>query len=178
MAEQVVELAPAESKLVTFEAIPHEAKTYQVSVDDLTGSFVATESPVVDWVSPIGHSDPDSAWDYPEGAYDDDLSWVASTRIEPASWGSYLILLVNESNINKIKFYAHYTAVTISKVDIDVYYRGDWHHVYEGAFAPNEWVEKDIDEEAQLISKARVRFYNVALTTCPAIFNEFKFNTV
>ncbi len=41
MAEQTVELAPGESKVVTFEAIPHEAKVYQVSVDGLSGSFSA-----------------------------------------------------------------------------------------------------------------------------------------
>lgn len=39
MAEQTVELAPEESKVVTFEATPHEAKTYQVTVDGLSGSF-------------------------------------------------------------------------------------------------------------------------------------------
>lgn len=44
MAEQRVDLAPGESKEVSFEAIPQEAKTYQVSVDGLTGSFVATEA--------------------------------------------------------------------------------------------------------------------------------------
>jgi len=42
MAEQEVALAPGESKVVTFEAIPHEARTYQVSVNGLTGSFMAT----------------------------------------------------------------------------------------------------------------------------------------
>ncbi|GAJ16693.1 unnamed protein product, partial [marine sediment metagenome] len=41
MAKQTVELAPSESKLVTFEAIPHEARTYYVSVDGLTGGFKA-----------------------------------------------------------------------------------------------------------------------------------------
>lgn len=39
--EQTVELVPGESKLISFEAIPHTAKTYQVSVDGLTGSFIA-----------------------------------------------------------------------------------------------------------------------------------------
>ena len=46
MTEQVVELAPGESKLVSFEAIPHEAKTYQVSVNGLSGSFEALLAPV------------------------------------------------------------------------------------------------------------------------------------
>lgn len=41
MAEQSVTLQPNESKLVSFEAIPHEARTYQVSVNGLTGSFRA-----------------------------------------------------------------------------------------------------------------------------------------
>jgi len=46
MAEQTVELSPGESKQVSFEAIPHEAKTYQVLVNGLTGSFVAVIPPV------------------------------------------------------------------------------------------------------------------------------------
>lgn len=43
MAEQQVTLQPGESKVISFEAIPHEAKTYQVSVDGLAGSFRAIE---------------------------------------------------------------------------------------------------------------------------------------
>jgi len=45
MAEQTVELAPGESKQVSFEAIPHEARTYRVSVDGLSGTFKA-KSPI------------------------------------------------------------------------------------------------------------------------------------
>jgi len=48
MAEQVVSLAPGESKVVSFEVVPDIAKTYSVSVDGLYGSFVATEVPVAD----------------------------------------------------------------------------------------------------------------------------------
>lgn len=43
MAEQTVELAPGESKAVSFEATPTVARIYQVSVDGLAGSFVAVE---------------------------------------------------------------------------------------------------------------------------------------
>lgn len=42
MAQQTVTLQPGESKLVSFEAIPHAAKTYNVKVDGLTGGFVAS----------------------------------------------------------------------------------------------------------------------------------------
>lgn len=41
MAEQQVTLQPSESKLVSFEAVPQEARAYQVTVDGLVGSFVA-----------------------------------------------------------------------------------------------------------------------------------------
>ena len=46
MAEQSVSLNPGESRVVSFEAIPHEARTYQVVVDGLSGSFVA--------IAPVG----------------------------------------------------------------------------------------------------------------------------
>ncbi|GAH56761.1 unnamed protein product, partial [marine sediment metagenome] len=46
MAEQIVTLAPGESKVVTFEVTPEVAKAYSVSVDGLYGSFEATEVPV------------------------------------------------------------------------------------------------------------------------------------
>ena len=48
MAEQTVELAPGESKTISFEVVPDVAKTYSVSVDGLHGSFVATTMPVAD----------------------------------------------------------------------------------------------------------------------------------
>ena len=48
MAEQSVTLNPGESKVVSFEVTPTVAKSYSVSVDGLSGTFVATILPVVD----------------------------------------------------------------------------------------------------------------------------------
>ena len=48
MAEKSVTLQPGESKVISFEAIPHEAKTYQVLVNGLTGSFRAKALTLVD----------------------------------------------------------------------------------------------------------------------------------
>lgn len=42
MAEQIVTLNPGESEVVTFAVTPSEARTYQVAVNGLAGSFVAT----------------------------------------------------------------------------------------------------------------------------------------
>ena len=48
MAAQSVTLNPGESKALSFEVTPTVAKTYSVSVDGLSGSFVATTVPVAD----------------------------------------------------------------------------------------------------------------------------------
>ncbi|GAI61302.1 unnamed protein product [marine sediment metagenome] len=45
MAEQSVTLTPGESKAISFEATPHEARSYQVSVNGLAGSFSAVGAP-------------------------------------------------------------------------------------------------------------------------------------
>ncbi|GAI61056.1 unnamed protein product, partial [marine sediment metagenome] len=48
MAEKIVSLEPGQSETVSFEVTPAEAKTFQVSVNGLTGSFVATPAPMAD----------------------------------------------------------------------------------------------------------------------------------
>ncbi len=48
VAEKTVSLEPGQSAEVSFEVTPAEAKTFHVSVNGLTGSFVATEVPVAD----------------------------------------------------------------------------------------------------------------------------------
>lgn len=48
MVEQTVELEPSESRVVTFEAVPSEARTYNVLVDGLSGSFRAIPLPPPD----------------------------------------------------------------------------------------------------------------------------------
>lgn len=42
MAEQTVTLGPGQSQVVSFQFMPPEARTYQVAVDGLSGSFQAT----------------------------------------------------------------------------------------------------------------------------------------
>jgi len=46
MLEQQITLAPAESKVVSFQVTPREARTYHVSVNGLTGNFVAMLPPL------------------------------------------------------------------------------------------------------------------------------------
>ena len=48
VAEKTVSLEPGQSVGVLFEVTPAEAKTFHVSVNGLTGSFIATEEAVAD----------------------------------------------------------------------------------------------------------------------------------
>jgi len=48
VAEQSVTLAPGEQKTVSFEVTPDAVRTYNVSVNGLTGTFRATAEPVAD----------------------------------------------------------------------------------------------------------------------------------
>lgn len=134
-------------------------------------------TPAATYVSPTSHTDPDAKWTTPEGAYDGDISTWALITVPAEGWCSYLILLLNEVKINKLKWYAKYEVNTITKIDIDVYYEGAWHDVYEGAFAHKEWVEKDIPAGVKLISRARVRFYNTYEAPIWGLLFEFMLNT-
>jgi hypothetical protein len=48
MEQQTVTLLAGQSQVVSFTVTPTVAKTYQVSLDGLSGSFVCTEVPVAD----------------------------------------------------------------------------------------------------------------------------------
>lgn len=68
MATQNVSLNPGESKVVSFQAVPTEARTYQVSVNGLTGSFRAVAAPSLPFtftnVSVVATSDYPRAGDW------------------------------------------------------------------------------------------------------------------
>lgn len=134
-------------------------------------------TPAGDWVSPTSHIDPDGEWWDEEKAYDGNVTTSAYALRVPLGWSSYLELLVNQAYIDKVRFYGMSDSA-ITEIDVDVYYGGAWHDVYEGTFPDGEWVEKDIIGGAQLISKARVRYYNVLIAFVPHVFLwEFQFNT-
>jgi len=52
VTSQAVELSPGQSRWVTFEATPQEARTYQVSVNGLTGTFRAIAKAVAKFYMP------------------------------------------------------------------------------------------------------------------------------
>lgn len=99
MAEQTVTLQPSESTPVVFEAIPHEARTYQVTVDGLAGSFVAL-APVISIKVTRAYlrEDSPSVSEYYSGW----ISIIPSSELNLGLFGSYIqagALVVNRSSI-------------------------------------------------------------------------------
>ena len=111
------------------------------------------------WVKPTGYVDPDNHWGCEEKAYDNSITYPNVAQItSPQGWSSFLELTHAAMGCSKVRFYALYDVSYITSIDIDVYYNGAWHDVYEGVFTSLSWVEKAIGSN-QTITAFRFRFY-------------------
>lgn len=111
------------------------------------------------WKSPTGHVAA-SGWASEANVYDGDTDIWAGYRIAPSAWSPFLVLTIDSTTSNKLRFNALYHATTINKIDIDVYKDGGWVGVYAGAYTDHVWVEK-IFASGQ-VTKIRARFYNAS----------------
>ena len=136
-----------------------------------------------EWVSPDGYSDTNSGWSDEPKSYDNSLTTYAYSKrlyyFQSWQWSEYLTLtLSNPVSCDKIRFYALYHADYINKIRLDVYYNGNWHFVYEGAFSNLAWVEKSLGGTYS-VAKARVRFYyKGCLTGTTADLYELGFHNI
>ena len=103
------------------------------------------------WVSPTGFVD-NSDWRNEARAYDGNTG----TRAEEYVRG-FLDLTRAAIDCSKIRIYCQTYLSLDAVVDIDVYYEGGWHDVFEGVISRNVWVEKSIPAGTKSVSKARVR---------------------
>lgn len=126
------------------------------------------------WVSPTGHSDPDTAWNNETNIYDEDIGTYADTNVNASQWGSFIELTISEITSDKIRYYIEIIDGRITEIDIDVYRDGGWVDVYEGSITTGSWQEKTFTEGS--VTKARVRFYNShGYQSASAILYEFDF---
>ncbi len=113
--------------------------------------------------------------------YDENTGTSAYRSILKQSWSSFIELVVLPATLcNKIRFYIDtYTSSYITLVDVDVYYEGGWHNVYNGAFTKGEWNEQSIPDGSFVVSRVRLSFYNNhPLTTIRVYLDEFDFNQI
>ena len=110
------------------------------------------------WDSPTGRVDV-PGWIGETLAYDESLGSSASHGTSGNRWTDFIAVTITADNYSNIRFYADYNAVFINEIDLDAYYSGGWHDVYQGSFADKEWVVKPLGGTYS-VSSYRMRFYN------------------
>lgn len=127
------------------------------------------------WVLPADFVDPSETWLSETLAYDEDTETYAYDANVPAdSWGRDLELTRAAINCSKVRFWTFYNVASQSSIDLDVYYDGAWHDVYEGSYANLEWVEKELGGTYS-VTAARVKFYNEHSSSNNLRLYEFEF---
>ncbi|MBA7522471.1 hypothetical protein ES705_14590 [subsurface metagenome] len=111
------------------------------------------------WVSPTGHDDPDEKWSNETNAYDGNTTTKTDAIVNEISWSSFLELTISPILCSKVRFNAKYDSDYSNLIDLDVYYGDDWHHVYQGVYPHNTWVEKSLGGNYN-VTKARINIYN------------------
>lgn len=112
------------------------------------------------WKSPTGFNDPSTHWYDEKNAYDNLTDTYAMNSVGTQSWGNYLELTISAISCSKVRFWAYYGGDDdINQISLDVYYSGDWHNIYEGAYTHLEYVEKEIGS-TQIVTAMRMKFYN------------------
>ncbi len=113
------------------------------------------------WVRPTGYNDPENAWVDEAKAFDGFVATKAGCQITDlfARWTPWLELTLSSPIIcNKIRFYAWYDDLHCNMIDFDLYYNGDWHHIYQGGYTDREWVDYSFSTISG-VTKARVSFH-------------------
>lgn len=126
--------------------------------DTVSGNITSTVSGAGDWVSPTGHTDPDTNWGDDAQAYNDNTADYATNAVGGTAWGNFLELNRASFDVSGVRYYASGENADITQIDVDVYSGGDWHHIYQGTFTHSTWETKIVGKEG--VTKARVRLYN------------------
>ena len=126
-----------------------------------------------DWQSPTGHTEGD--WGNEANTYDEDTGTSATISVSAYSWSEDLELTIDALYCDKVRFWAYYSGTYINSIDLDVYYDGSYHDVYEGTYADREWIEKSLGSTYS-VTKVLIKFYNDYSSSKTAYIYEFDFN--
>lgn len=124
-----------------------------------------------DWVSPIGCTDPDTAWTNEPNVYDENTGTYAYTSVDATSWSSFIEITPDtagdySSIYNKVRYYSGYNAAQganqITQIDIDYQDEDEaWQDLYSGVVTHGSWQTVNFTDPTYA-SFFRVRFYNNA----------------
>jgi len=108
------------------------------------------------WVSPTGHNDPDGKWYDEAQTYDDNTGTFGyDANVAKDTWSSFIEFTHAALLCSKVRYYASNIGAG-AQIDIDLYYGGAWHDLYEGDAVQITYTEHAVTP-SQTITKARVR---------------------
>ncbi len=150
-----------------------------VKTDGKIHIFVSTITGTQAWASPTGHVDGDDIWADEALAYDGNTTTFAYTTLAKDTWGSYLQLSHASLKCSKLRYFASIDndtpPVTDKMIDLDVYYDGAWHDIFQGTLTESAWVEHELGG-IYTATAARVRFkYSGGFIVEQAKLYEFAF---
>ncbi|RLI59769.1 MAG: hypothetical protein DRO67_09600 [Candidatus Asgardarchaeum californiense] len=157
-----------------------ESKDINISWES-EGKFRVVEFPRAGWISPTGHNDPADAWHDEPYAYDNNTGTKAGCTILEFGWWwtPWIELTLNSpTDISKIRFFAWYDYYHCNEVDVDLYYGGGWHNLYQGSYPDRQWMEYAINMHD--VTAARLSFHVQRWLLYPvtADLHEFQFYRV
>jgi len=127
------------------------------------------------WVSPSGFEDPDSKWSNEVNAYDEDTaSYTAHAAIPADTWGSYLVLTIDEITSDILRIWNTYSGIFspgFTQVDI---YNGSWYNIYDSIFIAGAQFSNYTYSETKLTAM-RVRYKSSLYFASTPYVNEVDF---
>ena len=130
-------------------------------VTSATSAFITADgttwATLIDWKTPNSTNDPTTTWTDDANAIDDDTATFALDNVAAATYTGYLeFILTTAVYTDSIRIYADAADGGNLTADIDFYYNGAWHDVFESTISQDAWVTKTHTSK-ELVSKARVR---------------------
>jgi len=111
------------------------------------------------WVSPTGFSDLSSTWTDETLAYDGNTGTYAYCSVIKGGWGNYLELTISAIQCDKVRGWFNQGISNISDFELDVYYGGAWHNIYNEEPLYGQFVEFPIGS-TESVTGMRFRFYS------------------
>jgi len=132
--------------------------TYDQLMQVLNLPSPPTPAPGFYWLCPSGYNDPENRWYREECAIDgwEDTYAETDRTVGPKDWSPPIVLTILSTEVSAIRW-KWGTPVTPITMDIDLYYSGAWHDVYDGKEPSGECI---VPGGSQMITKARISMLN------------------
>lgn len=125
--------------------------TYVSGAESITSAISSWESPT----SATGAS-----WTDRDKTYDENTGTFAWDDIGTDAWSGDITISIGAVQCSQFRHWVSRESVDVNEIDIDVYYSGAWHDIYQGGtFTVDDWETREIGS-VETVTAVKFRFYN------------------